>query len=73
MFNAIWLEKVEGTTQASVRKLDDSVLGTEGVSVDVHWSSLNYKNALAITGRSPVVRSFPMIPGIDELRYRTST
>lgn len=65
MFNAIWLEKVEGTTQASVRKLDDSVLGTEGVSVDVHWSSLNYKDALAITGRSPVVRSFPMIPGID--------
>lgn len=65
MFKAIWLEKVEGATQASVRELDDTVLGAGEVAVDVHWSTLNYKDALAITGRSPVVRHFPMIPGID--------
>ncbi|OFE42034.1 hypothetical protein A9Y87_13510 [Salmonella enterica subsp. enterica] len=35
------------------------------MTVDVHWSSLNYKDALAITGRGKIIRHFPMIPGID--------
>lgn len=65
MFKGIWLERLDGVTHASVRKLDDSVLGAGDVAVDVSWSSLNYKDALAITGRAPVVRSFPIIPGID--------
>src|ERR1044071_354777 len=35
------------------------------VTVRVHWSTMNYKDGLAVTGKSPVVRRFPMIPGID--------
>lgn len=65
MFKAVWLEQVDGVTQASVRQLNDDALGEGEVTVDVQWSTLNYKDALAITGRSPVVRRFPMIPGID--------
>lgn len=65
MFKAIWLSKEEGATRASVQELDESVLGMGEVDVDVEWSTLNYKDALAITGRSPVVRQFPLIPGID--------
>ena len=51
-----------------MQAIDEAVLpeGAEGdVTVQVAWSTLNYKDGLAITGRSPVVRRFPMIPGID--------
>jgi len=48
-----------------VQAIDDSVLPEGDVTVQVDWSTLNYKDGLAITGRSPVVRRFPMIPGID--------
>jgi acrylyl-CoA reductase (NADPH) len=65
MFKAIWLEQADGKTQAALKQIDESVLPATGTLVDVEWSSLNYKDGLAITGRSPVVRRFPMIPGID--------
>ncbi|MDX3907450.1 MAG: MDR family oxidoreductase [Pigmentiphaga sp.] len=65
MFKALWLEKTESGTQASLRELDDALLGEGEVEVRVEWSTLNYKDALAILGRSPVVRKFPMVPGID--------
>ncbi|MBL0419209.1 oxidoreductase [Ramlibacter sp. AW1] len=65
VFKAIWLEQASGVTQASVRELDDAVWSDGDTLVRVEWSSLNYKDALAITGRAPVVRKFPMIPGID--------
>ncbi len=64
MFRAIWIEKSEAGQTARLRELDESEL-SGNVLVRVAWSTLNYKDGLAITGRSPVVRSFPMIPGID--------
>lgn len=69
MFKAIQLNRDEaGTTQAAVVEVDDAELPNQGedqVVVDVEFSTLNFKDALAITGRSPVVRKFPMVPGID--------
>ncbi len=51
--------------QATLTQLDDSTLPQGDVLVRVEASTLNYKDALAITGKSPVVRNFPMVPGID--------
>ncbi|TEA74191.1 MDR family oxidoreductase [Allopusillimonas ginsengisoli] len=65
MHQALWLDKDEKGTKASFRDLDDALLGEGEVVVAVEWSTLNYKDALAILGRSSVVRKFPMIPGID--------
>lgn len=45
--------------------LSDEVLGSDAVTVDVEYSSLNYKDALALTGKPGIVRTFPLIPGID--------
>jgi acrylyl-CoA reductase (NADPH) len=67
MFNAILLNKNDdGTTAAKVTQLDDSQLPNDGdVTVSVEYSTINYKDGLAITGKSPVVRKWPMVPGID--------
>jgi acrylyl-CoA reductase (NADPH) len=65
MFNAIYLTKNEGKTKAHIRALDEAELPAGDVSVRVTYSTLNYKDGLAITGKAPVVRSFPMVPGID--------
>jgi len=65
MFKAIWLTQQDGATHATVRELDDEVLAEGDTVVRVAWSTINFKDALAITGKSPVVRKFPMIPGID--------
>lgn len=65
MFEAILLEQDDRRTLASVRTLDDSALPDGEVTVAVEYSTLNYKDALAITGKSPVVRKWPMVPGID--------
>jgi acrylyl-CoA reductase (NADPH) len=64
---AIWIEKGEaGGHAAAVRALQRSAFASDGdVLVRVGWSTLNYKDALAITGKAPVVRKYPMIPGID--------
>jgi acrylyl-CoA reductase (NADPH) len=64
MFRAIWIEKVEGGQSARVSELEQGQLEGD-VLVRVAYSTLNYKDALAITGRSPVIRKFPMVPGID--------
>ena len=61
---ALLLEQQDGKTLASVQTLDASRLPEGDVTVDVHWSSLNYKDALAITGKGKIIRNFPMIPGI---------
>jgi acrylyl-CoA reductase (NADPH) len=50
---------------ASLTEFDEANLMDGDVTVRVHWSTINYKDGLAITGESPVVRRFPMIPGID--------
>jgi acrylyl-CoA reductase (NADPH) len=69
MFNAILLNKNEdGSTDAKLTKLDDAQLpgnADADVTVSVEYSTVNYKDALAITGKSPVVRKWPMVPGID--------
>lgn len=65
MFSAILISKAETGQTASLTQVDESQLPDGDVSVDVEYSTLNFKDGLAITGRSPVVRKFPMIPGID--------
>jgi acrylyl-CoA reductase (NADPH) len=65
MFKAILVDKSNGTYQSNLIELDDAQLPEGDVTVRVAFSTLNYKDGLAITGRSPVVRHFPMVPGID--------
>lgn len=65
MFQALLLEKDEAGFRAGLRTLDEAQLPTGDVLVRVAWSTLNYKDALAITHRAPVVRQWPMVAGID--------
>lgn len=65
MFKAILIEKLEDKYSARLTELEDDQLPTGNVTVKVAYSTLNYKDALAITGKGPVVRQFPMVPGID--------
>jgi acrylyl-CoA reductase (NADPH) len=65
MFRGLLIDKLDGQQTVGVQRLSDSALPEGDVTVRVAWSTLNYKDALAITGRSPVVRRFPMVPGID--------
>ncbi len=67
MFNAILLNKNEdGSTAAQLTSLDDAQLPADGdVTVAIDYSTINYKDGLAITGKAPVVRKWPMVPGID--------
>ena len=65
MFKAILINKDDAGYRASLQTIDENVLSAGDVTVQVEWSTLNYKDALAITGTSPVVRRFPMVPGID--------
>ena len=62
---ALILEQQDGKTISSVQTIDADQLPPGDVTVDIHWSSLNYKDALAITGKGKIIRNFPMIPGID--------
>jgi acrylyl-CoA reductase (NADPH) len=64
MFQALVLEN-NPAFSASIREVDDSFLPEADVTVDIEYSTLNYKDGLAITNRSPVVRSWPMVAGID--------
>ncbi|MBB5020989.1 MDR family oxidoreductase [Desulfurispira natronophila] len=65
MFNAILIEKNEKNLSVTNKQIKESQLPEGDVTVDIAYSTLNYKDALAITGKGPVVRSYPMIPGID--------
>jgi len=65
MFRGLLIEKHDSLQRAAVQTIDEAALPAGDVTVRVAWSTLNYKDALAITGRSPVVRQFPMVPGID--------
>ena len=64
-FKAIVIRKGEGGQTADLADFDDNDLMDGDVTFRVEWSALNYKDGLAITGKAPVVRRFPMIPGID--------
>jgi acrylyl-CoA reductase (NADPH) len=65
MLKAIVIDKVDGVYGAQLREVDEASLPEGDVTVAVDYSTLNYKDALAITGKGPVVRRFPMVPGID--------
>ncbi|HEX2873152.1 MAG TPA: MDR family oxidoreductase [Polyangiaceae bacterium] len=65
-FRGILIEKsAQGAQHASLRELDLAQLPPGEVTVRISYSTLNFKDALAITGQSPVVRAFPLVPGID--------
>ena len=65
MFKAILVNKDDQGYRAELAQVDESSLPEGDVRVKVLYSTLNYKDGLAITGKGPVVRSFPMVPGID--------
>ena len=65
MFQAVYLDKPADRLEAGIRALPDDALPEGDVLVRVEWSTLNYKDGLAITGKAPVVRKYPMVPGID--------
>jgi acrylyl-CoA reductase (NADPH) len=65
MFQALLLEKTEAGFAAGVKDVDEARLPEGDVTIAVAHSTLNYKDALAITNRGPIVRSWPMVAGID--------
>ncbi|MGL5631754.1 MAG: MDR family oxidoreductase [Azovibrio sp.] len=65
MFKAILIEKTDSGQAARIAQVDEAQLPQGNVTVQVACSTINFKDGLALTGRSPVVRSFPMVPGID--------
>ena len=65
MFKAILINKDDSGYQCQLTEVDEAQLPEGDVLVDVEYSTLNYKDGLAITGKSPVVRRFPMVAGID--------
>ncbi|MBN3214569.1 MDR family oxidoreductase [Pectobacterium polaris] len=62
---ALVLEQSDGLTHAQIREIDAEQLPAGDVTVDISWSGINYKDALAITGKGKIIRNFPMVPGID--------
>src|SRR5690349_17964908 len=64
-FKAIVIEKTDAGQSVGLRDFDEAQLMDGDVTVRVEWSTLNYKDGLALTGKAPVVRRFPMIAGID--------
>jgi acrylyl-CoA reductase (NADPH) len=64
-FKAIRVDKAEKGTTVALTQFDEAELMEGDVTVRVEWSTLNYKDGLAVTGKAPVVRRFPMIAGID--------
>ena len=65
MFKAILITQTDTTREAKLTDIEDAQLPEGDVTVRVEYSTLNYKDGLAITGKSPVVRKYPMVPGID--------
>lgn len=64
-FKAIRIDNADKGTTAQLAQFDEAELMDGDVTVRVEWSTLNYKDGLALTGKAPVVRRFPMIAGID--------
>ncbi len=65
MFSALIIDKVDDVQTVTLAQVDEANLPEGDVTIDVAYSTLNYKDGLAITGKSPIARKFPMIPGID--------
>lgn len=64
-FTAVLIEKTEGGQKVAFTDFDEKDLMEGDVTVRVEWSCINYKDGLAVTGLAPVVRRWPMIPGVD--------
>ncbi len=64
-FQALVLDQQDGKTISTVKRLQDSDLPAGEVLVQVDYSSINYKDAMAVTGKGKIIRQFPMVPGID--------
>ena len=64
-FKAIRVDKADKGTTVALTQFDEADLMEGDVTLGVDWSALNYKDGLAVTGKAPVVRRFPMIAGID--------
>jgi acrylyl-CoA reductase (NADPH) len=64
-FKALRIDKADKGTTAAIADFDEAELMDGDVTVAVEWSTVNYKDGLAVTGKAPVVRRFPMIAGID--------
>ena len=68
MFKAIYLtQDEEKNVTATLSDVDEADLPDHNVAIDVEYSTINYKDGLAIMGKPGVVRNYPMIPGIDQL------
>ena len=65
MFKAILIEGSRSDQKVSIASINDTQLPEGDVSIDVAFSTINYKDALAITGKAPIAKHYPMIPGID--------
>jgi acrylyl-CoA reductase (NADPH) len=65
MFSCIQVDKSADDYRVKLVEIEESSLPEGDVTIDIAYSSLNYKDALAITGKSPVIRKYPMVPGID--------
>ncbi|GAA5213376.1 MDR family oxidoreductase [Corallincola platygyrae] len=65
MFNALVIDQENDQQTVSIKNLEESALPQEEVLIDVDYSSINYKDGLAITGKGKIVRQFPLVPGID--------
>ncbi len=65
MFKGILINKDDNGYVSELCDIDDAQLADNGVVIDVEYSTINYKDALAICGKSPIIRQFPLIPGID--------
>ena len=64
-FKAIVVNKTDSGQSVALAEFDETQLMEGDVTFRVEWSTLNYKDGLAVTGKAPVVRRFPMIAGID--------
>ena len=65
MFNALLVNKTDEEFTAEIKEIQESDLPDGDVLIDIEYSTINYKDGLAVTNSSPIVRSWPMIPGID--------
>ncbi len=65
MIHALMIEDVDGRPRASLRTIEESALPPNDVTIDVSHSSLNYKDGLAVSGKSKIARRLPMVAGID--------
>jgi len=64
-FKAIVIEKGDSGQKVALTDFDDADLMDGDVTIRIEWSTVNYKDGLALSGKAPVVRRFPMIPGVD--------